>query len=162
MSRHQAVTLRELEELYREHFHQYLRVAEGITGELQAGLDAVQEGFVKAIRHRSKFRREATLSTWVWRCVVNAAIDVRKPGGVQIDKQDDPIADLRPEGSGAEVRALIAVLPARQRATLFLRYYADLEYEAIAKVLGVEIGTVGAALAKAHATLRREFEEVAE
>jgi DNA-directed RNA polymerase specialized sigma24 family protein len=67
-----------LERLYEARFHQYLRVAEAIAGDPDAGLDAVQEGFARAIRSLSDFRGEADLSTWVWRCVVNAAYGTRR------------------------------------------------------------------------------------
>jgi DNA-directed RNA polymerase specialized sigma24 family protein len=43
---------------------------------------------------------------------------------------------------------------------LFLRYFADLDYRAIASVLGVTPGTVGSTLNAAHAALRRQLEEV--
>lgn len=55
---------------------------------------------------------------------------------------------------------MIARLPERQRLTVFLRYYADLDYRTIAEVLEVELGTVSAALAAAHAALRRSILEV--
>jgi RNA polymerase sigma factor (sigma-70 family) len=54
----------------------------------------------------------------------------------------------------------IGRLPERQRLALFLRYYADLDYAAIADVLGVRPGTVAATLNAAHTTLRRRLEEV--
>ena len=43
---------------------------------------------------------------------------------------------------------------------VFLRYYADLSYDQIAEALGVRPGTVAASLNAAHATLRRNLEEV--
>ncbi len=57
------------------------------------------------------------------------------------------------------VAALISTLPGRQREVLFLRYYADLEYQTIADVLEIEVGTVSATLAAAHKALRMRFEE---
>jgi RNA polymerase sigma factor (sigma-70 family) len=57
------------------------------------------------------------------------------------------------------MRALIASLPERQRLALFLRYYADLDYESIASTLGITSGTVGATLNAAHAALRSTLEE---
>jgi RNA polymerase sigma factor (sigma-70 family) len=57
------------------------------------------------------------------------------------------------------VRAAAAALPERQRLVLFLRYYADLDYAAIAAALGITEGTVGATLNAAHAVLRRSLEE---
>jgi len=49
---------------------------------------------------------------------------------------------------------LVAALPERQRLMVFLRYYADLDYRAIATALGVKTGTVSATLNAAHAALR--------
>jgi DNA-directed RNA polymerase specialized sigma24 family protein len=43
---------------------------------------------------------------------------------------------------------------------VFLRYYADLEYRAIAHVLEIEPGTVAATLNAAHRALRERLEEV--
>ena len=57
----------------------------------------------------------------------------------------------------ADLEALIVALPDRQRLALFLRYYADLDYEAIADALGVTPGTVAATLHAAHRTLRRKL-----
>jgi DNA-directed RNA polymerase specialized sigma24 family protein len=42
----------------------------------------------------------------------------------------------------------------------FLRYYADLDYEGIASVLGIAPGTVAATLNAAHAALRERLEGV--
>ena len=47
----------------------------------------------------------------------------------------------------------------RQRDALFLRYYADLDYRAIADVLRIEVGTVSATLSAAHQSLRKRLEE---
>ena len=72
----------------------------------------------------------------------------------------DDASRWRDDDDSAVARALIAGLPERQRLVLFLRYYADLDYRAIANVLDIEIGTVGASLSAARATLRNRIEEV--
>ncbi len=56
------------------------------------------------------------------------------------------------------MRALLVELPVRQRETIFLRYYAGLDYAAIGDVLGISSGTVGATLSAAHHALRRMAE----
>lgn len=56
-------------------------------------------------------------------------------------------------------RELIAGLPERQRMVLFLRYFADMTYDAIAETLEISPGTVGATLNAAHASLRGRLEE---
>jgi RNA polymerase sigma factor (sigma-70 family) len=53
----------------------------------------------------------------------------------------------------------VASLPERQRLAVYLRYFADLDYRSIATALDVEVGTVSATLATAHAALRRSYEE---
>jgi RNA polymerase sigma factor (sigma-70 family) len=59
-----------------------------------------------------------------------------------------------------ELRGAIAALPERQRLALFLRHYADLDYESIAAVLGVRRGTVAATLHAARESLRQALTEV--
>ncbi len=58
------------------------------------------------------------------------------------------------------IAPLVAALPERQRLVLFLRYYADLDYAAIAEALNVEVGTVGPTLVAAQRTLRTQLSEV--
>jgi RNA polymerase sigma factor (sigma-70 family) len=53
----------------------------------------------------------------------------------------------------ASVRAAIATLPERERLAVFLYYYADLDYAALAEVLQISIGTVGATLHSARRKL---------
>ena len=52
----------------------------------------------------------------------------------------------------------IAMLPPRQREVVFLRYFADLDYRTIARVLDLELGTVSATLSTAHRALRTRLE----
>jgi RNA polymerase sigma factor (sigma-70 family) len=59
------------------------------------------------------------------------------------------------------VLTAIDALPDRYRAPLVLRYYADLDYAAIADALEIAPGTVAATLNAALATLHRTLQEVA-
>ena len=52
------------------------------------------------------------------------------------------------------------LLTDRQREIVFLHYYADLDYAAIAEALAISPGTVGATLNAARHTLRSALEEV--
>jgi RNA polymerase sigma-70 factor (ECF subfamily) len=141
--------------VYRARFGAFVRVARAITGDNELAADAVHDAFVQAVRNRRRFRGEGPVDAWVWRMVVNAAKKrVRRYDAVPLDVGDAP-----QNGFGDPVRAAVAALPERQRLTLFLRYYADLDYEAIAAALGVAPGTVGATLNAAHAALRSSLRE---
>jgi RNA polymerase sigma factor (sigma-70 family) len=155
--------LADIELLYRTRFQHFLRVALAITRDYEQALDAVQEGFGDAIRSRQRYRGEAPLEAWVWRSVVNASRDSARAGrssdtAVVADNPASPNGHA--DGSSEELRAAIAVLPERQRLMLFLRHYADLDYQSIAAALGVSAGTVSATLSQAHARLRQTLEEV--
>ena len=55
----------------------------------------------------------------------------------------------------AQVRAAIARLPKKQRATLILRVYHDLPHEQIAGILGSSVGAVKANFFHALANLKK-------
>ena len=155
-----ADPLPELESLYRRELSRYVRVARAIVGEEQAALDAVQDAFTRAVEKRRSFRRRGPLEAWVWRIVVNEA---RKRAGARSRRTPTPDEELasgngRPDAD-AEVRAAVAALPERQRLAVFLRYYADLDYAAIASALGIETGTVAATLNAAHRKLQSTLKE---
>jgi RNA polymerase sigma-70 factor (ECF subfamily) len=146
----------ELERAYRAEFARFVRVATAIAGDEQSGADAVHDAFVQAVRNRHSFRGEGPLEAWLWRLVVNAAKKRTRSEPAAETTQAPAAAE---NGFGDPVRSLVAALPERQRLALFLRYYADLDYESIAATLGVSSGTVGATLGAAHAALRNSLKE---
>jgi RNA polymerase sigma factor (sigma-70 family) len=156
----EGVSLAQLESLYRDRYAHFTRVAAAVTGDGETGRDAVQHAFATAVRKRRSFTGAGPLEAWLWRIVVNEARRLaRERRPAPLESEHDPAANGRvPDELG--VRAWVASLPPRQRAALFLRYYADLDYRSIADALGVEVGTVSAALSAAHATLRKALEEV--
>jgi RNA polymerase sigma factor (sigma-70 family) len=157
----QHAQVADIEALYRARYRHFLRVALLITGDQGRAHDAVQEGFAAAIASRRSYRAEGSLEAWVWRAVVNAAKKQGRHRSAGVLESYEPGT---PQNGDAEeervLRAWIASLPERQRLTVYLRYYADLDYRAIAAILEVEVGTVSAALSAAHRTLRAQIEEV--
>jgi len=157
-----GATVEALESLYRADLPRFVRAAAAIAGDEATGRDAVQEAFVQAVRKRTSFKLEAPLEAWVWRIVINEALALRRRRASELEWDSDsghsPSTNGGPE-QDATVRAWVASLPERQRLAVFLRYFADLDYRSIATALDVEVGTVSATLATAHAALRRSYEE---
>jgi RNA polymerase sigma-70 factor, ECF subfamily len=143
----------QLEALYRARLPEFRRVAAAIAGDRELGCDAVQEAFAKAVRNARNFRGSGPLEAWVWRIVVNAAHDARRRR---------PVLTQPPESAANGHAPLLPLelLTERQREVVFLHYYADLDYAAIADALAIRPGTVGATLTAARQTLRGALQEV--
>lgn len=159
----EVATAETLSALYHRGYPRFVRVAEAITGTVEDAQDAVQEGFASALRQLDRFEGRGTLEGWVWRCVINAARMSRRRSTRTTSLGQLPEAvDLAASGPGRPVLLLpqLVRLPERQRLVLFLRYFADLSYEAIADALQISPGTVAATLNAAHRSLRLWLEEV--
>jgi RNA polymerase sigma factor (sigma-70 family) len=156
-----GATLEEIERVYRERLDELCSVAAAILGDRQQARDVVHDAFASIVRRRRTFRRSGPLDAWIWRSVVNAALTHRR----RLAEAASPTAAVAagngdgPSANG-DLHAAVAALPERQRVALFLRYYADLDYDAIGEVLGVRDGTVAATLHAARTALRRTLEEV--
>lgn len=146
--------LDQIEAVYRTRYPTFVRVATAIVGDADQARDAVHDGFVRAVRHRGRFRGES-LEGWIWRIVVNAAR--RRRAQDRRASVEPPVPHPVGSSENGDLRALVAALPERQRLALFLRYYADLDYRSIAEALGVKPGTVAAHLHAAHETLRSQI-----
>ena len=146
-----------IEAVYRDRFTGFVRLAHAITGDEQAALDAVHDAFVRAVRYRRNLRDSQSAAGWICRIVINEARRSRRMPR-RVEALEDIVVDEHDDG--ADVRAALAALPERQRLALFLRYYADLDYAAIAAALGVARGTVSATLHAAHSNLETHLKEV--
>src|SRR5580658_8974885 len=70
-----------LNELFRRYRQPAYRVAYRLLGHEADALDAVQEGFVKALTHLSSFQGRSSFKTWLLRVVSNAALDLGRQRG---------------------------------------------------------------------------------
>src|SRR5947208_9083727 len=70
-----------LDELFRRYRQPAYRVAHRLLGNEADALDAVQEGFVKALTHLQGFQGRSSFKTWLLRVVSNAALDLGRQRG---------------------------------------------------------------------------------
>ena len=117
-----------LEELFRRYRQPAYRVAFRLLGHEADALDAVQEGFVKALTHLQSFQGRSSFKTWLLRVVSNAALDLGRQRGRRetltlpgaADADGGPSVPDQP-GRGLE-RADLRVLLDRALATLSEEY----------------------------------------
>jgi RNA polymerase sigma-70 factor (ECF subfamily) len=165
-----------LEELFGRYRQPAYRAAFRLLGNEPDALDAVQEGFVKALTHLSGFQGRSSFKTWLLRVVSNAALDLgRQRGRRVLLSLDAPGADesadarlLTPDeaASGlerADLRTLLddalATLSESQRQTFVLHADAGLSYREVADATGVSIGTVMSRLFYARQKLREHLSQ---
>lgn len=140
-----------IERLYRERYVRFRNGVAPVAGSYDAARDAVQEGFARALRASSQYSGRGSLEGWVWRIVLRAALEQRRPGEeVSFDAVD--AAFVEPERD-EELTEAMGTLSPRRRLVVFLHYFADLPYAAIAEALEIEAGTVAATLAQARDAL---------
>ncbi|MGB9389775.1 MAG: sigma-70 family RNA polymerase sigma factor [Xanthobacteraceae bacterium] len=133
--------------------------------------DAVQECYLRALRHFDTFRGPA-MKPWllaILRNACNSEFVRRRRGEVPTDfAQDGSAAAAMPlwqetqtspekvmqQQDSARIWRLVAELPEPFREAIALREVNDLSYKEIARLAGVQVGTVMSRLARARSMLR--------
>lgn len=116
--------------------------------------DVVQNTFIKAWKGLRNFRGDAQLYTWLYRIATNEAITFLNKKRKQLFEQiDDTSAALLPKiaddlFSGDEIErklqeALLS-LPTKQRIAFNMKYFDNMKYEEISKILGTSVGALKA------------------
>lgn len=160
------------EALFRAHEADLQRHCRRLLGD-EAERDATQEVFLRARRGFASWDRERPFRPWLLAVAGNHCIDqlrrrsreTRIFDGRDLDPGDllDPGPSplrlaLRTEERGRLLDALDG-LPQKYRAPLVLRYFQELDYDAIADVLGVSRGQVGTLLFRAKRLLRQALRD---
>jgi RNA polymerase sigma-70 factor (ECF subfamily) len=130
--------------------------------------DLSQDVFLRAFRGLHRFRGQSSLTTWLYRIGVNVClnrISAKTPLAGRTEAMDErELVDARAETAserilrderGARVRAAIAQLPRKQRATIVMRMYQEMSHQEIADVLGSSVGAVKANFFHALANLKK-------
>jgi len=149
--------------LVERHQRHVYQLCYRFAGNHEDANDLTQEVFIRAYRGLKTFRGQASLGTWLYRIAVNVSLNKVGSKATEAKARSEPLdallaasdartassdesateALLRRERAG-QVRAAIARLPKKQRATLVLRVYHDLPHEQIAGILGSSVGAVKA------------------
>lgn len=148
-----------------------------LTGNEDDAADLTQETFLKAMSHADSFRNESSTYTWLFRIAMNLATtwvrQTRRRRTVQagqIEREGEgsvldgrsssgigPVQLAEEHERDQQVMAALARLPEEQRRLLVLRDVEGMEYQQIAEVIDVPLGTLKSRLFRARLALREEL-----
>ncbi len=140
-----------------------------IVGDRDAAADAVQEAFFSAYRNLGRFRGDV-FRGWLTRIAVNAATDVlrhrkRRPADPFPEWEDedwqpratestDPEHEATRRARGRALAAALQQLTEEQRAAIVLYDVEGFDYQEIADMTGVSLGTVKSRIHRGRLALR--------
>ena len=156
----------EIAQLYEREAAALLRYARTLSDDQEAAHDALQEAFFRFFLCRSGGQQIRSPKGWLFRVAHNYLLDQKKAGSrneVGVESLDDMPCLADGGQRGAAIPDLLEELPQiglspRELECVRLRA-EDLRYEEIALVLGLQTGTVGALLARAHDKIRKALTE---
>lgn len=138
-----------------------LRTAYLMCGDWHRAEDAVQSSMIKLYATWTRTNLD-TADAYTRRIVTNTLIDDYRRGWFRRERSYSELPEGTADASGLEERlsavAALAELPARQRATLVLRFWEDLSVDETARIMRCSVGTVKSQTARGLQTLRGLYE----
>jgi RNA polymerase sigma-70 factor, ECF subfamily len=133
----------------------------------EAAEDAMQEVFVKMLKHANQFHGDAKLSTWLFSITANWCRDYLRKADNKAKEAEDVLVTLpapaehspertleRRESEKRIQKALTALTP-EQREAILLSRYQGLSYAEIAQISGCSEGAVKTRVFRAMETLKK-------
>lgn len=155
----------DFESFFDEHYGRTVRAVSLAIGDRHRAEDRVQDAFAKAYRKWSTVSGMARPDAWIYVVALNADRKAWTRAERRAARHNEPAVSEALDdhaGSVAErtsLRDALDRLTTRQRATVVLRYLADLPTAEVARVLGCAEGTVKATLHQSLAKLRVALED---
>jgi RNA polymerase sigma-70 factor (ECF subfamily) len=164
--------------LFERYHRRAYALAFGVLRHQDDALDVVQDAFIKAHKYLDKFEGNSSFYTWLYRIVMNLAIDhLRKHRRIKPVELDEAHLDeaggddaLLPKLLGGnpgralmdkQIRARIdqalGELSDNHRAVLVMRELEGLSYEEMAQAMGCSKGTIMSRLFHARKNMQRQL-----
>ena len=172
LSRGDMAAFRELVEEYKKKMYYF---ALDMVRDPADAEDISQEVFLKVFRGFKTFRRDAKLSSWLYRIAYNASIDHLRRKSLAPEPVEDEILDAASAGFSesaasldpartaenrlleARVEKALQKVSTRERTVFLLRHYNDLKLDEIAETMQISIGSVKSYLFRCLRKLQKEL-----
>ncbi|MBS1646790.1 MAG: sigma-70 family RNA polymerase sigma factor [Bacteroidetes bacterium] len=117
--------------------------------------DALQNTFIKAWKGLDSFKEESQLFTWLYRIATNEALLLLRQKNKRATESIHPIEEqlsknletdpyFKGDHLQLKLQQAILTLPEKQRLVFNMRYYDEMPYEQMSKVLETSVGALKA------------------
>lgn len=150
-----------------------------ILNDLGDAQDATQEAFLRVFDKIDSFQGNSSFSTWFYTILNNICLDIlrkrsRQADTISIGQTDSndeeyelqiedlspgPYEQLQKKNAMEALEKALSLLSDEHRTVIIMRDLNGLEYEEIAKILNVNLGTVKSRLSRARLALRKVLAE---
>ncbi|MBP3487645.1 MAG: sigma-70 family RNA polymerase sigma factor [Roseburia sp.] len=146
-----------IEKLLLENYNRYYRLAISYVHNEADAADIVQNGAYKAILNSDTLRQEEYAATWIYRIMLNEIF--------RFLKRETPASmDEIPAETGREdtyenldLKRALDAMDEADKAVIELRYFEDMKFEEIARVMDENVNTVKSRLYRGLKKLRLEL-----
>jgi RNA polymerase sigma-70 factor (ECF subfamily) len=163
--------------LFERYHRRAYALALGVVRHPDDALDVVQEAFIKAHRYLDKFEGNSSFYTWLYRIVMNLAIDHlrknRREHPVELDEtrietdSDEPLLPrilggnpgraLHDKQLRARIDQALDALSDNHRSVLVMRELEGLSYEEMAQAMSCSKGTIMSRLFHARRNMQKQL-----
>ena len=167
-----------LEEIWRTHAKQILRITQRITNNREDAEDALQDSFLRAHVHLHDFDGRSSIATWLTRIAINSALMIlrKRAGASQVsienvgapgtealalipaDQAPSPEAQCAELEQQAMVKSAIATLRPSIRRAIELRALEERSVKEIAERMELSVPVAKSRLFHARAALRKSLQ----
>jgi len=161
-------------ELIKPYYERLYLKAYSIVKDKNEAKDVLQDAFISAYLALPKFKKESNIYTWLYRIVVNKALDhlkSKKREANYVNPDINPYAEMekslfleekiqQKQEQNELYEYLIYIidkLDYKYKEMIIMRYFDGLTYEEIAEIKAIRLGTVKSRLHKAKELLKKEL-----
>lgn len=153
-------------ELVRRHQHIVYNVSYRFMRDQASAEDMAQDAFLKAFRLLKGFRGDCSFSTWMYRVTCSVCLTElnrrKRRGEVELlpaHGGEAPDAALDSSDLPEHIRRCVGLLPDHYAQVITLYYLKGVNYEEIADVMAIPMGTLKTWMFRARKQLRKIVEK---
>ena len=152
----------QVEDKILESYESMYRIAFTYVKNADDAMDVVQDSAYKAIKYAASVKKEQYIETWIYKIVINCAIDFIKKNQKEIltDIPEELEHPAAPENEqDFDTIGALDILNEKERAIIILRFFEEKKLEEIARILNINLSTVKSMLYRSLKKLKVELKK---